>query len=86
MWLKADVKCDVLLPPFLVDYAASRSLPRASSWLPTVMRAIQSQVKEGVNVGGVSPVNVHEMHCDGESHHDVPQGADPPQWHPSDSQ
>jgi hypothetical protein len=76
VWLKADVKCDGLLPPFIVDYAASRSLPRASDWLQPVMSGIQRQV------GGGS-VSVHDMHTDGEVHRETDPALDPPKWHPS---
>jgi hypothetical protein len=76
VWLKADVKCDGLLPPFIVDYAASRSLPRASDWLQPVMSGIQRQI------GGGS-VSVHDMHTDGEVHRENDPALDPPKWHPS---
>ncbi|CAM9515607.1 unnamed protein product [Chrysoparadoxa australica] len=33
VWMKADVETGPLLPPFIVDYAAARALPRASTWL-----------------------------------------------------
>ncbi|CAM9481300.1 unnamed protein product, partial [Chrysoparadoxa australica] len=33
VWMKAEVETSPLVPPFIVDYAARRALPRASSWL-----------------------------------------------------
>lgn len=38
VWLLCDLKVSRLLPTFIVDYAAKRAMPRASSWLkPTVL-------------------------------------------------
>lgn len=55
VWLKAMVKCDPLLPNFIVDYAASQALPRASGWLQPVMKEVAQAVKEqGLR-------NVHEV-------------------------
>lgn len=37
VWLSSRVVCSPLLPPFVVDYAAARALPRATTWLRPVM-------------------------------------------------
>ncbi len=37
VWLVADITCSPLLPSFLVDHAASRALPRATSWIAPVL-------------------------------------------------
>lgn len=33
VWLKARIKVSRVIPTFVVDYAASRALPRATGWL-----------------------------------------------------
>ena len=38
IWLLCDLAVSQLLPTFIVDYAAKRAMPRASSWIkPTVL-------------------------------------------------
>ena len=44
VWLVADVTCSPLLPSFLIDYAASRALPRATAWLTPVFEAISASI------------------------------------------
>jgi hypothetical protein len=44
VWLVADVTCSPLLPSFLIDYAASRALPRATTWLSPVIEAISASM------------------------------------------
>mmetsp|Transcript_16788 Transcript_16788/g.31922 ORF Transcript_16788/g.31922 Transcript_16788/m.31922 type:complete len:132 (-) Transcript_16788:194-589(-) len=37
VWLLCELKVSPMLPTFIVDYAANRAMPRATSWLaPTV--------------------------------------------------
>jgi hypothetical protein len=38
IWLVADLACSALLPTAIIDYAAARALPRATSWLQPVMK------------------------------------------------
>jgi hypothetical protein len=33
VWLVASITCSSLVPRMIVDYAASRALPRATTWL-----------------------------------------------------
>lgn len=42
VWLMCELKVSSMLPTFIVDYAARRAMPRATTWLqPTVERAKQ---------------------------------------------
>ncbi|KAG5191028.1 hypothetical protein JKP88DRAFT_297022 [Tribonema minus] len=48
IWLVASLVVSGLVPGFLVDYAAARALPRASTWLkPTCERVQRSHEREG---------------------------------------
>jgi hypothetical protein len=40
VWLVADITCSPLLPSFLVDHAASRALPRATSWIAPALEGL----------------------------------------------
>jgi hypothetical protein len=44
IWLVADLACSALLPTAIVDYAAARALPRATSWLQPVMKEAAGQL------------------------------------------
>lgn len=48
VWLYANVVASSLLPTVIVDYAASKALPRATSWLQTYFSARQSELKNDV--------------------------------------
>jgi len=53
IWLSAGITCSKLLPTFLVDYAAARALPRATTWLRPTIEAIALQLPPGAgNVRG----------------------------------
>lgn len=60
IWLKGMVKCDPLLPKFIVEYAAGRSLPRASVWLQPVMKEIGQLVRDG-SLGNVHGLEIHDV-------------------------
>ena len=38
VWLLCELKVSSLLPKFIVDYAAERAMPRATTWLPSAVR------------------------------------------------
>jgi len=40
IFLSAKLVCSPLLPSFIVDYAATKALPKATSWLQPVMQGI----------------------------------------------
>lgn len=44
IWLVADLACSSLLPTSIVDYAAARALPRATSWLKPVMESMAGEL------------------------------------------
>lgn len=44
IWLVADLACSTLLPTAIVDYAAARALPRATTWLQPVMKDMAGQL------------------------------------------
>jgi hypothetical protein len=47
VWLFCEVKVSPLLPSFIVDYAANRAMPRATTWLkPTVEAAAKEWLKK----------------------------------------
>ena len=37
VWLLCELKVSPMLPTFIVDYAAKRAMPRATTWLPPVV-------------------------------------------------
>lgn len=46
VWLFCEVKVSPMLPSFIVDYAANRAMPRATTWLkPTVEAAAKEWLK-----------------------------------------
>jgi hypothetical protein len=47
VWLNARVQCSPLLPPSVVDYAATKALPRATTWLAPVCEAVECELKSG---------------------------------------
>lgn len=47
VWLTSEIRCSPLLPTFLVDYAASRALPRATRWLKPTIELIAEQLPDG---------------------------------------
>jgi hypothetical protein len=61
VWLVADITCSPLLPSFLVDHAASRALPRATSWIAPVLDALADpaapQKQAGVNTEPAQPMH-----------------------------
>jgi hypothetical protein len=44
VWLNARVQCSPLLPSAVVDYAATKALPRATTWLAPVCEAVESEL------------------------------------------
>jgi len=52
VWLNARVQCSPLLPSGMIDYAASKALPRATTWLGPVCQAIERELASGP-MGGV---------------------------------
>ena len=46
IWLVADIACSSLLPTAIVDYAAARALPRATSWLKPCMENMSGQLPQ----------------------------------------
>jgi ribosome-associated toxin RatA of RatAB toxin-antitoxin module len=44
IWLVADLACSSLLPTTIIDYAAARALPRATSWLKPVMENLAGEL------------------------------------------
>ncbi len=52
VWLNARVQCSPLLPSGVVDYAATKALPRATTWLAPVCEAVESELASGP-LGGV---------------------------------
>ncbi len=53
VWLNARVQCSPLLPSGMIDYAASKALPRATTWLGPVCQAIERELASGP-LGGVN--------------------------------
>jgi len=45
IWLVADIACSQLLPTAIVDYAAARALPRATTWLQPVMKDMAEKMR-----------------------------------------
>lgn len=41
VWMTAQVDCSRLLPGFIIDYAAARALPRATTWLKPALESAQ---------------------------------------------
>eukprot|EP00592_Proboscia_alata_P007899 CAMPEP_0194367044 /NCGR_PEP_ID=MMETSP0174-20130528/15156_1 /TAXON_ID=216777 /ORGANISM="Proboscia alata, Strain PI-D3" /LENGTH=655 /DNA_ID=CAMNT_0039142607 /DNA_START=48 /DNA_END=2015 /DNA_ORIENTATION=- len=57
VWLLCDLKVSSLLPRFIVDYAAKKAMPRASSWLkPQVEAAASLWLKE---TNGATPSSIN---------------------------
>jgi hypothetical protein len=49
VWLLCELGVSRALPPFIVDYAAKRAMPRATSWLkPEVEAAANLWLKNGL--------------------------------------
>jgi hypothetical protein len=50
VWLFCTVQISPMLPSFIVDYAANRAMPRATTWLkPTVEAAAKEWLKNDEN-------------------------------------
>ena len=45
VWLNARVQCSPLLPASVIDYSATKALPRATSWLTPVCEAIELELQ-----------------------------------------
>jgi hypothetical protein len=45
VWLNARVQCSPFLPSGIIDYAATKALPRATSWLAPVCEAVERELK-----------------------------------------
>jgi len=45
VWLVAGIACSALLPTAIVDYAASKALPRATTWVKPVMEELYRELK-----------------------------------------
>lgn len=43
VWLLCEVKLSPILPSFIVDYAAKRAMPRATTWLPPLAERMAEQ-------------------------------------------
>jgi hypothetical protein len=52
VWLVADITCSPLLPSFLVDHAAARALPRATSWIGPVLEGLAGLAGPAQQAGG----------------------------------
>ncbi|KAJ1466447.1 hypothetical protein T484DRAFT_1861634 [Baffinella frigidus] len=52
IWLSSKVTCSPLLPAMIVDYAAARALPRATTWL---RREIEQIARRFERVNAVPP-------------------------------
>lgn len=49
VWLLCELKVSRVLPSFIVDYAAKRAMPRATTWLrPQVEAAAELWLKDEV--------------------------------------
>lgn len=55
VWLNARVQCSPLLPAGVVDYAATKALPRATTWLAPVCEAVQTQLDQHRAAGNGAP-------------------------------
>merc|ERR1719183_951609 len=58
IWLVADIACTSLLPTAIVDYAAARALPRATTWLKPVMESMVLPDIPAKTVVGADEVSV----------------------------
>uniref|UniRef100_A0A7S4HBJ1 Coenzyme Q-binding protein COQ10 START domain-containing protein n=1 Tax=Guillardia theta TaxID=55529 RepID=A0A7S4HBJ1_GUITH len=86
VWLSAKVRCSPLLPPFIVDYAASRALPRATSWLKPVIEPIAAGLdKTASNVHTAELYLARNRVSESEDYLAHVNDAKPPSWSPSDS-
>jgi len=56
VWLVAGIACSRLLPTAIVDYAASKALPRATTWVKPTMEGLYRELQEeaGAGAGEVS--------------------------------
>uniref|UniRef100_A0A7S0H7N8 Coenzyme Q-binding protein COQ10 START domain-containing protein n=1 Tax=Hanusia phi TaxID=3032 RepID=A0A7S0H7N8_9CRYP len=85
VWLSAKVRCSPLLPPFIVDYAASRALPRATSWLRPVIEPIAAGLdKTASNVHSAELYLARNRVSESENYLAHVNDAKPPSWSPSD--
>jgi hypothetical protein len=53
VWLLCEVKVAPILPSFIVDYAANRAMPRATTWLPPLAERLAQQWLVGPTNGAV---------------------------------
>jgi len=53
VWLNARVQCSPLLPASVIDYAATKALPRATTWLAPVCEAVEGELKKKNGPAGV---------------------------------
>ena len=57
VWLNARVQCSPLLPSVVVDYAATKALPRATTWLAPVCEAVERELRSK----GAASQNVYSV-------------------------
>merc|ERR1712232_177024 len=57
VWLLCELKCSPLLPTFIVDYAAKKAMPRATTWLKPYVEEQARKMKGKINVASVDAVN-----------------------------
>jgi len=50
VWLLCELKVSPVLPTFIVDYAARKAMPRATTWLPTVVEQYMQKWKQFMDV------------------------------------
>lgn len=53
VWLNARVQCSPLLPASVIDLAATKALPRATTWLAPVCEAVEGELQRKVSPAGV---------------------------------
>jgi hypothetical protein len=50
IFLQARVVAEKLVPPMIMDYAASRALPRATKWIVPYFTETEGQMYDGADV------------------------------------
>ena len=53
VWLNARVQCSPLLPASVIDLAATKALPRATTWLAPVCEAVEGELQRKSGPAGV---------------------------------
>jgi len=85
IFLSAKLVCSPLLPSFIVDYAATKALPKATCWLKPVIEGIARGLPAGaVDVHGVDHRAALLKPTANEAGDRVPAAVHP-EWHPPQS-